>query len=156
MPELKGSGFELLEIGVRRKHGDWTDIMRVDDDIEIVVKYRLTKKFDSLWLTMHLKNESGEKMFSTSGGGRCYDKYHESGEYEQVCMIPANFLNWGNYAVDLMAVSGDGGIHHLIGDSGDDIVSFSLENREVAIGGWMYKEPGDITPKFEYTEQKLK
>ena len=71
-------------------------------------------------------------------------------------MIPANFLNWGNYAVDLMAVSGDGGIHHLIGDSGDDIVSFSLENREIAIGGWMYKEPGDITPKFEYTEQKLK
>ena len=84
--------------------------MRADDDIEIVVKYRLTKKFDSLWLTMHLKNESGEKMFSTSGGGRCYDKYHESGENEQVCMIPANFLNWGNYAVDLMVVLDEGGM----------------------------------------------
>jgi hypothetical protein len=36
-----------------------------------------------------------------------------------------------------------------------DIVSFTLANRLIEIGGWMGKEPGDITPKFEYTEKRL-
>ena len=39
--------------------------------------------------------------------------------------------------------------------SESDIVSFTLANRPIEIGGWMGKEPGDITPKFEYTEKKL-
>ena len=154
-PDLKGGGFELLEIGVRKKNGKWEDLMRVDDDCEIVIRYRLTKEFDNFWITMHFKNEQGEKIFSTSGGSRCYEKKHIPGEYEQICHLPANFLNWGNYTVDLMAITSDGGIQHLIDNKGDDVISFTLENSELAIGSWMGKEPGDITPKFEYTETKL-
>ena len=154
-PEIKGEGFELLEIGVRKKGCEWEDIMRVDDDIEVVIKYRLTKEFDNFWITMHMKNETGERMFSTSGGGRCYEKKHKAGEYEQICHLPANFFNWGNYSIDLMAITADGGINHLIENQGDDIVSFTLENRELALGSWMGKEPGDITPQFEYTEKKI-
>lgn len=37
----------------------------------------------------------------------------------------------------------------------EDIVSYTLANRAVTIGGWMGKEPGDITPKFDFTEKKL-
>ena len=156
VPELRGGGFELLEIGVRKQKGMWEDIMRVDDDCEIVIRYRLTKDFNSFWITMHFKNEQGEKIFSTSGGGRCYDKEHKAGEYEQICHLPANFFNWGNYTIDIMAITSDGGIQHLIDNKGDDILSFSLENKELAIGAWMGKEPGDITPRFEYTETKIK
>ncbi|MBQ9338879.1 MAG: ABC transporter ATP-binding protein [Paludibacteraceae bacterium] len=155
VPELRGGGFELLEIGVRKQKGMWEDIMRVDDDCEIVIRYRLTKDFDNFWITMHFKNEQGEKIFSTSGGGRCYDKEHKAGEYEQICHLPANFFNWGNYTIDIMAITSDGGIQHLIDNKGDDILSFSLENKELAIGQWMGKEPGDITPRFEYTETKI-
>ncbi len=153
-PDLKGGGFELLEIGVRKKNGKWEDIMRIDDDCEIVIRYRLTKEFDNFWITMHFKNEQGEKMFSSSGG-RCYNKKHKAGEYEQICYLPANFFNWGNYSIDLMAITSDGGIQHLIDNKGDDIISFTLENKELAIGSWMGKEPGDVTPQFEYTEIKI-
>ena len=153
-PGLKGGGFELLEIGVRKKNGKWEDIMRIDDDCEIVICYRLTKEFDNFWITMHFKNEQGEKMFSSSGG-RCYNKKHKAGEYEQICYLPANFFNWGNYSIDLMAITSDGGIQHLIDNKGDDIISFTLENKELAIGSWMGKEPGDVTPQFEYTEIKI-
>ena len=146
-------GFELLEIGVRPKGGQFTDLMRVTNDLEIVIRYRLTQPHEKFWITMHMKNEQGERMFSTSGGGRCYDKRHEVGEYEQICHLPKDFFNWGSFAVDFMAFSQPSNIENLMSES--DIVSFTLANRPIEIGGWMGKEPGDITPKFEYTEKKL-
>ena len=151
---LKGKGgFELLEIGVRPRGGQFTDLTRVSDDVEIVIRYRLTQPHDKFWITMHMKNEQGERMFSTYGGGRCYDYHHEAGEYEQICHLPKDFFNWGTYAIDFMAFSQPSNIEVLLDES--DIVSFTLANRPIEIGGWMGKEPGDITPKFEYTEKRL-
>ena len=154
-PQIKGGGFELLEIGVRRKGCSYEEVMRIDQECEIVIRYRLTKDFDKFWITMHMKNESGERMFSTSGGTRCYDKHHKAGEYEQICHLPANFFNWGNYTVDLMAFSQGHNIDALLGTDGFDIVSFILSNRELEVGAWMGREPGDVTPRFEYTERKI-
>ena len=102
--EISKEGFELLEIGVRRKGGDYNDVMRMDHELELIIRYRLNRPIDSFWITMHMKNEQGNKIFSFSGAGRCYDKHHDSGEYLQKCTIPANFLNWGNYAIDFMAI----------------------------------------------------
>ena len=147
------NGFELLEIGVRPQGGQFTDLTRVSDDVEIVIRYRLTQPHEKFWITMHMKNEQGERMFSTYGGGRCYDYHHEAGEYEQICHLPKDFFNWGSYAVDFMAFSQPSNIENLMSES--DIISFTLANRPIEIGGWMGKEPGDITPQFEYTERKL-
>lgn len=148
------NGFELLEIGVRPKRGGYTDIMRVSDDLEIVMRYRLQRPMDKFWITLHIKNEQGERLFSTSGGGRCYDKHHEAGEYEQICNLPKDFFNWGTFAIDFMAISQPSNIECLMSES--DFLSFTLANRPVEIGGWMGREPGDITPKFNYTETKLR
>lgn len=153
-PEIKGKGFELLEIGVRKKGGGYSDVMRMDHELELVMRYRLTRPMNSFWITLHMKNEQGNKIFSFSGGSRCYDKHHEAGEYLQTCIIPAGFLNWGNYAIDFMAFNQINNIDLLVEDN--DIISFTLANRQVAIGGYMGKEPGDITPKFDFVEEKLK
>ena len=93
-------------------------------------------------------------MFSFSGGGRCYEKHHEAGEYLQTCTIPANFLNWGNYAIDFMAFRQVNNIDRLAYE--DDIISFTVANRQIAIGGYMGKEPGDVTPRFDFVEEKLR
>ena len=154
IPQIKKSGFELLEMGVRRKGGNYTDVMRMDQELEIVIRYRLDHPVDKFWITMHMKNEQGNKIFSFSGAGRCYDKHHERGEYIQTCMIPANFLNWGNYAIDLMAFQQVNNIECLVDES--DLLSFTLANRQVAIGGFMGKEPGDVTPKFDFVEEKVR
>ena len=152
---LKGKiGFELLEIGVRPKGGDFTDLTRVSDDLEIVIRYRLKQAHNKFWITMHMKNEQGDKMFSTSGCKRCYDCHHEAGEYEQICQLPKDFFNWGTYAIDFMAFSQPSNIDVLMSEN--DIITFTLANRPIEIGGWMGKEPGDITPLFDYTETKLK
>ena len=152
--EISKEGFELLEIGVRKKGGDYNDVMRMDHDLELIIRYRLNRPIDSFWITMHMKNEQGNKIFSFSGGGRCYDKHHDSGEYLQKCTIPANFLNWGNYAIDFMAIKQENTIEFMAEEY--DLVSFTLANRQVAIGGYMGKEPGDVTPKFDFVEEKVK
>ena len=152
---LKGKrGFELLEIGVRPVGGDFSDLMRVSDELEVVIRYRLTQLHENFWITMHMKNEQGERMFSTTGKNRCYQVKHGVGEYEQMCYLPKDFFNWGAYSLDLLAISQPTNIEWLLVEN--DIVSFTLANRPIEIGGWMGKEPGDITPLFNYTETKLK
>ena len=153
-PEIKGGDFELLEIGVRRKEGSYNDVMRMDQDLEVVIRYRLNHPVERFWITMHMKNEQGNKIFSFSGGGRCYDKHHEAGEYLQICTIPANFLNWGNYGIDFLAIQQLNEIECLADEH--DIISFTISNRQVAMGGYMGKEPGDVTPKFDFKEEKLR
>jgi lipopolysaccharide transport system ATP-binding protein len=153
-PEISRNGFDLLEIGVRRKDGNYNDVMRMDQDLEVVIRYRLNRPIERFWITMHMKNEQGNKIFSFNGGGRCYDKHHEPGEYLQKCTIPANFLNWGNYAIDFMAFDQVNNIDCLADEH--DIVSFTVANRQVAIGAYMGKEPGDVTPKFNFIEEKVK
>ena len=153
-PQLKKDGFELLEIGIRPKGGQYTDVMRVTDDLEIVIRYRLTHVKENFWITMHMKNEQGERMFSTTGKGRCIEAKHDVGEYEQICKLPKDFFNWGSYSIDFLAIEQPNRINWLVAEQ--DIISFTLSNRAIEVGGYMGREPGDITPKFEYIEKKIK
>ena len=138
---------------MRPKGGDYSDVIRMDQELEIIIRYRLKRAIENFWITMHMKNEQGNKVFSFSGGGRCYDKHHKAGEYLQKCTIPANFLNWGNYAIDFMALMQESNIECLASDH--DLVSFTIANRQVAIGGYMGKEPGDVTPRFDFVEERM-
>lgn len=150
-PIMSRKGFELLEIGVRAVGKDYRDVMNMDNEIEFNIKYRLKRDFKQSHLTFHLKNDQGIAMFSMSGGGRCYSLEHEAGVYEQQCRIPANFLNWGSYAIDLLFVV-DKKEPILVEY---DIVSFVIANKAVSVGGYVGKEPGDITPKFDFVETKV-
>ena len=147
VPIIKREGFELLEIGVRKKGGNWADTIRIDNDAELVIRYRLSLPYEKLHLTFHMKNEQGQKIFSFSGGGQIGLK-HDVGDYEQTIHFPAHFFNWGNFVLDLYVVKNQKDA--IIVE--DDIISFTLTNRELSIGSWMGKEPGDITPKFVCSE----
>jgi lipopolysaccharide transport system ATP-binding protein len=151
-PQIKGQGFELLKMGVRKRNGDWNDVIGVDSEIELSVMYRLTSPYEKLHLTFHLKNEQGQKIFSFSGGGTDVPLYHDSGVYEQKCHIPSHFLNWGSYSVDIYVVVNQH--HSFVRDF--DVVSFTVVNGSNAIGTFMGKEPGDITPHFEFEEIKTR
>ena len=151
VPEVKKDGFELLEIGVRKTGGDYEDVMRVDDNIELIIRYKLTKPYKQFHLTFHFTNEQGNKIFSSSGCGRCVPFEHKEGEYVQTCTIPADLLNWGNYMIDLYVVINRSQV--ILVDN--DAVSFTLSNKQAVLGSWMGREPGDITPKFDYTEERI-
>lgn len=152
-PLVGKGGFELLEIGVRKRGGDYSDVMRMDQELELTIRYKIKEAIDNFWITMHLKNEQGNKLFSFSGAKRFYEKHHDEGEYVQRCIIPANFLNWGTFAIDFMAFKQEHCIEALMAEN--DIVSFVVSNRTITAGGYMGKEPGDITPQFSFTESKI-
>lgn len=150
-PIMCAKGFSLLEIGVRKAGGGYDDVMRMDQPTEIVMRYALTCEHKQLHLTLHLKNDEGQIIFSCCGGGRCYDLYHAAGEYEQICQIPANTLNWGTYVLDLYAV--ENRARSFARET--DIVSFTISNKACEIGTFMGKEPGYVTPQFEFEERVL-
>ena len=152
-PSIGQKGFHLLEIGIRKKGGEFNDVMRVDHDLELIIRYKLDLPISPFWITLHLKNEQGEKIFSFGGGGRCYDKTHNKGEYVQTCIIPKNFLNWGNYSIDFMAFKQENHIEAIGVEN--DIISFTLANKLLEIGSYMGREPGDVTPKFEFYEHTI-
>lgn len=151
IPTIKKAGFELLEIGVKKIGGDYTDIMRVDTENELIVRYRLTEDFDQFHVTFHFKNEQGEKMFSSSGLMVGLPKKHEKGVYEQRCILSADYFNWGAISIDLLVVKNGKEVFL----SENDIVSFLLTDKEYEIGSWMGKEPGDVTPHFQYYEERI-
>ncbi len=151
-PEVKKNGFELLEIGVRKKgFSDFSEPISMINEAEIVIRYRLTKSFKQFHLTLHYKNEQGQRIFSSSGCERCIALQHEEGDYLQTCTIPGDFLNWGTYSVDLLVVEDRKNVFLVE----DDVVSFTISNKIVEMGAFMGREPGDVTPKFDFEEVKL-
>lgn len=152
-PTVKFDGFELLEIGVRKVNVNYEDIIRIDDEIEIIVKYKLTKSFGLLYPAFYIKNEQGQVLFETdilkSNCG--VDMCHKIGIYEHKCRIPSNFFNWGSFYVDLLFSNGEK--TYL---KENDIVSFTLSNKEIEIGRWMGRQPGDLLPSFfDFSEKRI-
>lgn len=149
--EYEGEGFELLEVGIRRRGGDWDEPMPMDKDIELIIRYRLRHRFEKFWICLEYKNDQGEKIFSSLASSEVVPDKHEAGEYIQTSIIPADSLNWGGFSINLLA------FHDNIQmcTRADDVVTFTVSNKAVSIGGFMGREPGDLTPHFPFTEIKL-
>lgn len=149
VPVVKKGPFSLLEIGIRRKGGNYEDVIRMDDETEIYLKYTLDQDLDCFYTVFHIKNERGEKILTSS----CRDKVvlkHEKGKYEQKCFIPAKYFNWGNFSIDFHAMK-DGKI--LLTE--EDVISWTIVNSIVRVGFWMGRVEGDIIPDFSYDEKNI-
>jgi lipopolysaccharide transport system ATP-binding protein len=151
-PELDTKEFELLEIGIKAKNKSYNDGMRMDDELVFNAKYRIKQPCESLHLTLHFKDEQGNKLFSTSWGKSKVSNEHDVGIYECRAVIPANFFNWGVFFIDLFVVK-DRQRAILIEN---DIISFSVANKEIQLGRWMGREPGSITPYFDWYREKVR
>ena len=150
--EYKAQGFELLEVGIRRRGDDWNAPMPMDEDIELLIRYRLTKDFDKFWICLEYKNDMGEKIFSSCGNAVDVPRQQSQGEYLQTCIIPANSLNWGGFSFNLLALCDDAQLMCRA----DDVCSFTVVNKAIEVGGYMGKEPGDLTPHFPFKLTKQK
>ena len=150
-PAIFKNGFKLLEIGIKAKNKKYDDVMRVDDELEFFVKYFIDKIIDELHLTLHFKDEQGNKLFSTSGARSGINYSHTNGTYLLKAEIPANFFNWGNFSIDLFVI--EKRKEAVIIEN--DIICFTLANRQLEIGQWMGREPGGITPYLLWTKTKL-
>ena len=73
------------------------------------------------------------------------------GEYTQICTIPKNTLNWGNFSITLLAFHDNA--ENLC--NARDVICFPVSAQRIKIGNWMGgREPGDVTPKFPFSEKQ--
>jgi lipopolysaccharide transport system ATP-binding protein len=151
MLEIKNDDFELFEIGVRSHGKNFDEIMRIDEPIEFISKFRWKNSQKRIDLTLHIKDEQGNKIFST-GSGEINNNYNVStGLYLVNVVFPSNFFNWGTLNIDLYVVENRKKPVIII----NDIISFTISNKEVPLGEWMGREPGAIMPKFEWGQKKI-
>lgn len=151
IPQIKKNGFELLEIGVRKADSNWDEVISMDNEVEIVTRFRLTQPYKQLHLCFHFKNDTGEKVFSSMPKRDDYNYEHPEGEYIQTCAIPADFLNSGNFSLDLYVV--ENRFNAFVIEN--DIVSFMVSEKSNEIGTYMGREPGSVTPDFKVIENRL-
>ena len=150
-PVVRAEGFELLHIDARAANQDISAPICMDVPVWITVKYRLRTGKTAFHLTLHFKNDQGTVIFSSSGAGRCYAYEHAPGVYVQRCVIPANFLNSGEYSLDLFAV--DAKTRPFVVEY--DVISFTVLDKRNSIGTYLGREPGDVTPCLDYQEERV-
>ena len=135
--------FDLDYIGVKNSGRDFSNPIVENEPIEIHTNFRLEVS-GTFHITYHLYNELGEAMFSF------YDKDDKvkltQGINHIICTIPKDFLQSGNFTLALFLVENK----KRSVFSERDIFSFTVVDREREIGTYMGREPGYITPQFEW------
>ncbi len=104
LSDIRNNDFELLEIGIRGKDRNYEDIIRMDEPIEFMASFRKKDAKKRIDITLHFKDDQGNKIFSTSSGSINEEYDISRGIYTTKLVIPANFLNWGNLYIDLYIV----------------------------------------------------
>lgn len=94
-------------------------------------------------LTFHLINELGEPLFSFSSGDNL--EFNE-GNNKAITIIPANFLQSGNYSLNVYLVEDKRKSIFNVGD----LLSFTVVDGKRELGVYMGKEPGYIRPNFKW------
>ncbi len=151
IPEIQNEDFELFEIGIRAKNKNFDEIMRIDEPIEFISNLKKKNPDKRIDLTLHIKDDQGNKIFSTGSGSILQNYDNSCGTYRISLVIPANFFNWGNFYCDLYVVENSMKPTIVI----KDILSFTLSNKEIDMGHWMGREPGSIMPDFPWEIKKL-
>ena len=148
--EILNEDFELIEIGVRGKGKDYCELMRIDEPIEFIAIINQKNANKRIDITLHIKDDQGNKLFSTSSAviNNSFDL--SRGFYQTKGAFPANFFNWGNFYIDLFIVEN----RRIATVVVEDILSFTLSNKEVELGTWMGREPGGIMPTFHWEKRK--
>lgn len=97
--------------------------------------------------SLQFKNEKGDILFVTTPNNASILN-HQSDNIQLCCDIPANFLNEGNFAINLQVVKKDSKWELL--QIFEDILGFTIEPPSHKLGDWMGKSKGWLKPKFDW------
>jgi lipopolysaccharide transport system ATP-binding protein len=151
IPTIKNEDVELLEIGIKAKGKDYIDVMRIDEELEFVASFKQKTDKSNINITLHIKDEQGNKLFSTGSGLADNKSFKTKGIIGAKGYFPANFFNWGNFYIDVYVV--ENSKRAILIEN--DLLSFTLMNKEMPIGTWMGKEPGSVKPLLNWEKLLL-
>jgi len=147
--KIRTEFFQLHSIKILNANGDQnSDIIIEDKEINIETNISFfTDEPNKYHVTFHMFNEQGEAMFSFSSATF---NFLLSGENSLRCIIPAKFLQAGQYFLHLLIVQDKKKVIFIE----KDIISFNVIYGERKIGVFMGREPGYIRPQFKWVNDK--
>ncbi|WP_375234780.1 ABC transporter ATP-binding protein [Winogradskyella sp.] len=138
--------FRLQNISVYNSGSGVKDVIKENNDVIVETKiFVKSKSPENLHITYHMTNELGDAMFSFSN----YKSKAPLNSDENIlqCIIPARFLQSGQYFLSLIVVKDKK--HAAFVER--DIISFTVVDSSREIGGYMGREPGYIRPNFNWS-----
>jgi lipopolysaccharide transport system ATP-binding protein len=103
----EGSEPSTSELTVKSLHildekGNSDKVLTTEDRILIKIRYELHAQIKNLRVALNLFTSDGSLLFSTSDFTQQGEsRLRESGNYESICHLPANFFNAGKYIVSI-------------------------------------------------------
>lgn len=141
-------GFKLISTGIRNTNSDFEDLVFRNIPIEFVFHYdNQTEFIGEIYFNIKLKDRDGNYFLVTTS---LIDKFEiKKGDNTSCMIIESDFLNEGNYIIELMVIGkNNAGYTIFFHDSDCLFVKVLPEQRE--IGDWMGKEVGYVQPKFNW------
>jgi lipopolysaccharide transport system ATP-binding protein len=136
--------FTLHEISLNPAGKSSEEVLDEYEKIEINTFFTLKESSRKLHVTFVLNNDEGEPLFTISHTSN--NLKLKEGLNKIKCTLPEGFLNVGIYYLSFYVIENDKTTLFLE----KDIISFTIQDGERAIGSWMGREPGFIKPKFDW------
>lgn len=141
-------GFILSEISIGNTGRIGEDIIERNLGIEIHFTYLNHSEHSGIYLNTKFKDDEGN-YFMVTASSHCSQNLRK-GNNKAVLHIPAFFFNEGTFSMDIMVIGKDqNGYHGFYSET--DILMFQVLPNQKALGEWMGKEVGQITPRFEWS-----
>ena len=127
----------------------------VRDEIKLETEFIIYNDSNYLDISYYVYNQRGELVFTTINDFFTEDKLKTNGNYKIQCTIPGDFLNEGQYFLQV-SLSGKRIVHTIQ----KDIISFVVadsHDRNGARGDYHDSKwpPAVVRPKFEWITEKI-
>ncbi|RRO13337.1 ABC transporter ATP-binding protein [Flavobacteriaceae bacterium 14752] len=143
--EFEGIGFSIKSIGVKAQRKDFGEPILRNDTIIFKIVYE-NYNLKKLNVTLRFKDEQGNFIFVT---GLKEELKQSEARQNLYLQIPKEFFNQGNFFVDLQ-ISGNKKLIRRF----EDIISFSVIQESIKLGGWMGKTVGPLKPNLDWYYEK--
>lgn len=144
-PGIGADGVIITSVEVTAEGKKTDDPLYEGESLQIAVEYMHEGSGEDYFhLTFAMKDDEGKKLFTFSNNRDNVPL--KKGKNRLVCTFPEQFLNVGQYFMDFLLVKNRKKAIVIE----EDIVSFTVSMKPMALGVWMGREPGFIKPSFTW------
>ncbi len=138
---------DLLSVGVKAKEKHFGDPIRMDEEVELVIKYKKKIRNCTLDVTIQVKDSSGNYLFVCSSARSTIESnMGRIGVYEYTLEIDSNFFNPDTFYINLLVVK-DKKTTCL---RQEDVIFFHILDKERVLGEWMGKSAAPLFLNFPW------
>lgn len=144
---------ELIEAYILNSTGEISAELDIVESFSVKIRYNIKKSaLKNAYPNFHFLDQFGQYVFVTSPLQRLIDSNLAVGSYEAECIVPANFLNAGNFSISVAFTCDFNGAHTSFYEQ--NAINFSmiedLDNSPTRIGNYGGAIPGIIRPILDW------